>query len=549
MAYIELLLFFIYAYINDTIYQSLARVKVDGGVTFYGVTSIGNPPQAVVTQFEFNSKFTRFRNYPNNQAFNDDFMHDDVFGDVNLVKVANQKFSLPFLFDPYYPAWVKAGDIPCQLSVGMGVGSPIWNRFANISYGHLGMTFNEYSLLSKRAFDGALQCQFNSSSLCDIDADIRISPSNTLIATHVAVRIGLDNTPVTYMPNDIFYAIKGTLTPKLSDVGDWPNVKICDQGGQCFTLPNSNIIMREGSFNELTLRPWSNDYILLGTSVVENVQLYFFSRHNKMGVYEHPTVLAISSISLITSLLSAIILGYIATTSYNINAGIQKQIKGLEFRFVLDFLLLPILPALMFSNSDYSTMLYEQSLPMFLFILFTYAALLLTMIIGYSELITGYWQVVPTTFKERVDKAGTAMLRNLTACTAAFFNIFCVFLQTYPGGDIETFQFTFILLYGIFTFFLLLNTLWFLNQMRNAKWIGIAVLVLFIFATSTVAGSLSIITPYVTNNFGSNVVYRNLILLALMVITLFISLVGAVFLSAPYIFYIRTANIPALKEE
>ena len=101
MAYVELLLLFIYAIINDVIYQPLARVKVDGGVVFYGVTSIGNPPQQVITLFEFDTALTHFRNYPNNQAFNDDFMHDDVFGDVNLIKIANQKFSLPFIFDPY----------------------------------------------------------------------------------------------------------------------------------------------------------------------------------------------------------------------------------------------------------------------------------------------------------------------------------------------------------------------------------------------------------------------------------------------------------------
>lgn len=547
--YIELLLFFIYAFINDSIYQPLARIKVDGGVTFYGVTSIGNPPQQVVTQFEFNTKLTHFRNYPNNQAFNDDFMHDDVFGDVNLIKIANQKFSLPFIFDPFYPSWVKAGDVPCQLAIGMGVGSPIWNRFANISFGHLGMTFDEYSLLSKNAFDGALDCMFNSTSLCDIDASITIYPDHDRITDHVIVRFGLDNTPVTFFPEDIFYAIKGTLTPKLDEVGDWPNVQICDQSSKCFSLVNNNIIMREGSFNELTIRPWTNDYILIGTSAAENVQFYFFSRHNKLGTYEHPTVLAISSISLITALVSGLIMCYVATTSYNINTGIKNQITGLEFRAVMDFLLLPILPLLMFSNSSYSTMLYEQSMVMFVFIMLTYTSLLVVLLVGYSELITGYWNVISTTFKERQDKAGMAMLRNMVSYTTALFNIFCAFLQTYPGGDIETFQFTFMLLYGIYSFFLVLNTFWYFNQLRNIKWAGISAIVFFIFAASTTVGSISIITPYITNNFGNNVIYRNLILLALTVITLFIAFVGSIFLSAPYIYYIRTTQIPALKEE
>ena len=550
MAYIELLLLFIYAIVNDTIYQSLARVKVDGGVVFYGVTSVGNPPQQVVTLFEFDTAFTHFRNYPNNQAFNDDFMHDDVFGDVNLIKIANQKFSLPFIFDPFYPQWVKCGDIPCQLSVGLGPGSPIWNRFSNISFGHLGMTFDERSIMSNRARDNALQCAFNSVSLCDIDAAISIhSPSYQLLTQHVTVRFGLDNTPVTYLPEDIFYAIKGTLVPKSNSVGDWPSVTICDQSSKCFTLPNNNVLMSEGSFAELTLRPWTNNYVLIGTSAAENVQFYFFSRQNVLGVYEHPTVLAISTMSLVTAILSSLILAYVATTSFNINVGVAAQITGLEFRAIADFLLCAILPALMFSNSTFSSMLYEESMVMFVFICVTYGCLLAMILMAYSDLITGAWYVLPTTPKERIDKSGLAFVRNMGAFTVGFFNMFCAYLQTYPGGDVETFQFVFMLCYGIFSFFLVLNVIWYCWQLRSIKWFIFTALAILVFGLSTTVGSLAIITPYITNTFGNNATYRNLILIVMGTIVLFISFVGAAVLSIPYLYYMRTSRVPTLKEE
>lgn len=550
MAYVELLLFFIYSFINDAIYQPLARVKVDGGVVFYGVTSVGNPPQQVVTLFEFDTPLTHFRNYPNNEAFNDDFMHDDVFGDVNLIKLANQKFSLPFLFDPFYPQWVRCGDVPCQLSIGLGRGSPVWNRFSNISFGHLGMTFDEHSLIASRARDAALQCAFDSTSLCDVDASVSIdTPSYQLLAQHVTLRIGLDNNPVTYLPEDIFYAIKGTLVPKLNDVGDWPSVRFCDQAGKCFTLPNNNVLMSQDSFTELTLRPWTNDYVLLGTSAAENVQFYFFSRQNVLGVYEHPTVLAISTMSLMSALVSSLLLVYVATTSYNINVGVAAQITGLEFRAITDFLLVAILPALVFSNSTFSTMLYTQSIVMFAFICVTYAALLLLVMVGYSDLVTGEWYVLPTSPRERIDKAGLALVRNLGAFTVGFFNMFCAFLETYPGGDVETFQFVFMLFYGIFSFLLMLNVIWYCWQLRTPRWMLLAAVAVLVFGASTTVGSLTIITPYITNNFANNAVARNLILIVAGTIVLFISFLGAVVLSIPYIYYIRSARVPALKEE
>lgn len=548
MALFEFFVFLIYTLTNNIIYQPLSRVKVDGGVVFYGITSVGDPPQQVITFFEFDSPGIHYRNYPGNQAFNDKFMYDNLFGNVNQFKIANVKFSLPFAFDPFYFPFTRCGDIPCQLSIGMGRGSPIWNRYANISFGHLGITFNENSPISRVAHENAFDCKFNSTSVCDLDVQLTNMATGLVVGDHVDMRFGLDNDPVTYLPKNIFYAIKGSLVPKVNQVGDWPNIQFCDYNGHCFILFNDNILMSHNSYTELTIRPWSENYILVGTSFAENVQVYFFSRQSKVGFYVHHTVLDLSSWGMFMSVISALLFAYITTTSYNINNGVQKQIMSIKFRVIIDLAVVVMIPIIILCFTSFRIFMFDYSPTMFIFVCLTYFILTCLYLASYIDIIMGNFEADFQRRLERVDKAGMALVRNFTACTSAIFNIFCAFLEVYPGGEVEIFQFVFMFFYTTIVFFLFLNVLWFFLTLKNLKWGVLTAATALVFCTSNVSGMLLIVHPYITNNFGNDKMIRYLIIVVMIVFQIIFTLAGSILLHMPYLYYVRTGELPKLND-
>lgn len=547
-AYLQILMLVLYQFLYPVTLQPITRVLTDNGASFRGVISIGQPYYAYLSMFLFDTDITTYRNNPGNQAYNERYMNDTIFGPVNQFKIAGQPFSLPLVFNPYYVGWTVCPD--CFLAVGMGVGSPIWNTYSNISFGQFGMTFDEFSTYSNHARDNALHCDVPSSSVCDSHVYVRVVQPDgsasvvpsTVNGTLMKVGFGMD--PVTYLPKNIYWAIRGVLTPSANDQSLWPDVYFCDiASDKCVKLDRYTLLMAFRSYVELTIVEYDGSDIVLGTSIAVSNQFFFFSRQARMGTYHHPFTIGMGAVNLLVALAEAILFLFVGTTSLNINVNPLKTRLFSKVRIVVDVLaMLLMLPLL--TNEDFLNNMMSETPAMLAFVALSYAILLVLWLCGnFSSMIELSRQDVQGV-RERMDQAGRALMRNMTTYCAITFIIFLSSLEFYPGGIVELFQFASMTLYSIMTMVFAGCLSWYAYRLWSKEWAAYTLLAILLWASTNVVGILFFITPYITQNLVGNSAYSQAIMAfaSFVEILVFIVLLVANMLS--YMYYINTGVIP-----
>lgn len=553
MAFLQIFLLVLYQFWYPVTIQPVTRILSDSGASFRGVVSIGQPYYSYLSLFQFDTHETIYRNNPGNQAYNERYMNDTQFGIVNQFKIAGQPFSLPFQFNPYYVGWSVCPD--CFLSIGMGVGSPLWNTYANISYGQFGITFDEFSTYSNHAHDNSMLCNIPSASICDVyvtvsiiqpDGTSAIAPSS---ANGTLLQIGFGLDPVTYLPTDIYWAIRGTLTPSGDDQSKWPEVNFCDVvTGKCIYLDRKTILMVFRSYAESTIAPWNNTSILLGTSIAVSNQFYFFSRQSRMGTYHHPFVLGMESVNLLVALVEAVIFLFVGTTSLNINVNPIKPRLFSKVRIVFDVIaLLLMLPLL--TNEEFINNAINETPAMLAFIILSYIILLILWLCGnFTGMISVARQDV-LTVHERMIQAGRALMRNFTIYCGVSFVIFLSSLEFYPGGTVELFEFASMVIYSVLTSVFAHNMLFFAFRIWNIEWALYFALAALLFIATNVVSILFFITPYVTQNLVGNSAWANGIMAVSAFVVLVMTFVLCVVSLMPYLHYINSGAIPRFDEK
>lgn len=553
MAFLEIFLLVLYQFYYPVTQQPMTRILSDNGASFRGVVSIGQPYYSYLSLFQFDSPTTVYRNNPGNQAYNERYMNDTLFGIVNQFKIAGQPFSLPFTFNPYYVGWTVCPE--CFLSIGMGIGSPIWNRYANISYGQRGITFDEFSTYSNHAHDNSIICHTPSFSVCDSTVTVKvIQPDGTsaivpssLNGTLMQVGFGLD--PVTYLPEDIYWAIRGTLTPSGDEQAKWPDVQFCDVlSGKCVLLDHQTILMSFRWYAELTIEPWKESTILLGTSAAVSNQFYFFSRQARMGTYHHPFTLGMSSVNLLVAIVEAVIFLFVGTTSLNINVNPLKPRLFSKVRIVFDVMaLLFMLPLL--TNDHFINNMMVETPAMLAFVILSYLILLVFWLCGnFAGMVSVARQDVHTV-QERMVQAGRALIRNMTTYCGVSFVIFLASLEFYPGGIVELFQFASMTIFSILTAVFANSMLFFAYRLWSLEWAAYFALAFLLFASTNVVGILFFITPYITQNLVGSSAWSNAIMGFTAFVLLLLTLVLCVVILFPYLAYIHNGVIPRFDEK
>lgn len=548
MAYLQILMLVLYQFLYPVTLQPVTRILTDNGASFRGVVSIGQPYYAYLSLFLFDTNVTTYRNNPGNQAYNERYMNDSIFGPVNQFKIAGQPFSLPFTFNPYYAGWSVCPD--CFLAIGMGVGSPIWNAYANISFGQFGISFDEFSTYSNHARDNALHCDVPSTSVCDTHVYVRvvqpdgsasIVPS-TVNGTRMKIGFGMD--PVTYLPSDVYWAIRGTLTPSGSDQSLWPDVYFCDVvSDKCVYVDRRTLLMSFRSYGELTIAEYGGSDIVLGTSVAVSNQFFFFSRQARMGTYHHPFTLGLGAVNLMVALFEAVLFLFVGTTSLNINVNPLKPRTFSKVRIVVDVLaMLLMLPLL--TNEDFLNNMMSETPAMLAFVAFSYALLLVLWMCGnFSSMVELARQDVHGV-RERMDQAGRALMRNMTTYCAITFIIFLCSLEFYPGGIVELFQFASMGLYVLMTSVFTGCLAWYAYRLWSAEWGAYAILAALLWASTNVVGICFFITPYITQNLVGSTAYSQAIMAFVAFVEILVFIVLLVCNMLAYMSYINTGVIP-----
>lgn len=548
MAFFQILLMVLYQFLHPVTIQPVTRTLTDNGASFRGVVSIGQPYYSYLSMFLFDTNVTTFRNNPGNQAYNERFMNDTLFGFVNQFKIAGQPFSMPFTFNPYYVGWAVCPD--CFLAMGFGVGSPIWNSYANISFGQFGISFDEVSTYSNHARDNALTCNVPSTSVCDSmvyvrvlqpDGTASVVPS-TVNGTLMKVGFGLD--PVTYLPHDIYWAIRGVLTPSADDQSLWPDVFFCDVlTDKCVWLDRRTILMAFRSYAELTIAPHDEQTIVLGTSIAVSNQFFFFSRQARMGTYHHPFTLGMGAVNLIVALFEAILFLFVGTTSLNINVNPIKPRLFSKVRIIVDVLAMLLMLPLLTNDDFLSNMMYETP-AMLAFVVFSYVLLLALWVCGNFSGMTEVARQDARTVPDRMDQAGRALMRNMTTYCAITFVIFLSSLEFYPGGIVELFQFASMIFFSMLTAVFAACLVWFAYRLWSIEWAAYAALAALLFASTNVVGILLFITPYIMQNLIGNAAYTHAIMGFITYVDLILTIAMMVCVMLPYLYYINSGNIP-----
>lgn len=542
--------------------QPVKRVMRPGGAIFYSNIEIGHPSMTSKTIFEFDRAENTLRNQLPNESEDSSYYVDVVFGPMLEFIIGGQTYELPVVFNPYYEPFLSTN---LEVSVGMGPTSDIWKRFSNVTYTHNGIIFEDISPVMDRALEAAVSCDLTSTSLCDFTATVYRGTEIVPLSTNTTVRVGLGHQPSTFIPVDLYYAIKGELEISINDVADWPDITLCDSNMKCFQIRKELIYLRGHQYSDLTIKAWDENYIKLGTSLVLGLDFFFFRQELKMAVVPRAFILEYSYSTVLIIFFMSLFMLFMNLTSYEIgeqsNAvfpvvrrGNQEGVDNpsvkkifIIARRTVEILIFIVAPIIMMTNRKMINVLINDSLVLFWFMVCLHVLFLIIYVIAgfYASLMDN---VKNPMHQHRFAMAFIAMVRNGAVNVAIMLIVFAASLEIYAGETINQFHlfssFGLSILVGSYLFGILMFTI----SKMTPKWFLVAGLWLVVFGLTSAVNILYFDDPYMdTILIGYGVISRFSILVFFLAIIL-ASLISGIVISYPYVNFVYEGSTPSLKK-
>lgn len=564
MAAASILVILLMWLLHPKVIQPVKRVLIEGGATFYANIEIGHPSMTTKAIFEFDRGENTMRNKLPNESEDSSFYVDVVYGPMLEFLIAGQVFELPLVFNPYYEPFLSTN---LEISIGMGPTSPIWLRYPNITYTHNGIIFEDISSIRDKVLEYAVDCDVASTTLCDFDAIVYKSTSDTPLSLATPVRVSLNHDPVTYFPSDLFYAIKGELELSITDIARWPDVTLCTQTMQCFQIRKQLLYLLGHQYSDNTIKAWDNDFIQLGTSLVLGLDFHFFRGDNKMAVVPRSFVLEYSYSSVLIIFVTVVCFLYMSMTSYDINgpaasanifplipragerltrAAVIQKIFIISRR-VIEILIFIVIPIILMTNQSLIDILMNESVLIFWFVLTLHVLFLVSYTLAnfYNSILTN---------RAGQSKATRTRIAFIALCRNAAFNcdvlliIFSTSLEIYAGETINQFHlltsFMLSILVGTYAFTILMFAL----AKSLPIWYMLAALSITCAGITIAVNILYFLDPYMdTILIGYGLVSR-VIILPWFLTALLICLISGIVLGYPYIDYVYEGRDPQLKK-